>query len=162
MRKMLAQMGCVVAVAHNGREVFARWEQGGLDLILMDVQMPAGQRPGGDAGRFVERSWAYASRTPIVAHSPPMRWSGDRERCLEAGMDSYVTKPVETQQLVEAMQAARGSAVRSQPSRRILTSQPPPSGTPVRDLAWTPRGCCSAWQETGRPCRKLRWRCAPI
>ena len=128
MRKMLAQMGCEVAVAHNGREVIARWEQGGLDLILMDVQMP--EVSGLEASQQIrERERGTNRRTPIVALTAHAL-VGDRERCLEAGMDGYVTKPVETQQLVEAMEAARkGTAV--------VTAQPqavrqPPSGTPVQ------------------------------
>jgi signal transduction histidine kinase/DNA-binding response OmpR family regulator len=128
MRKMLSQMGCVVAVAHNGREVLARWEQGGVDLILMDVQMPLVS--GLEATQAIRRrELGGASRTPIVALTAHAL-AGDRERCLEAGMDSYVTKPVETQELVEAMQAARGSV--SGTEAADTDSQPPPSGTPVR------------------------------
>ena len=128
MRKMLAQMGCDVAVARNGREVVARWEQGGLDLILMDVQMP--EVSGLEASQQIrERERGTNRRTPIVALTAHAL-VGDRERCLEAGMDGYVTKPVETQQLVEAMEAARtGTAVATPQSQAV---SPPPSGTPVQ------------------------------
>ncbi|MBX3585378.1 MAG: response regulator [Ramlibacter sp.] len=105
MRRMLAQMGCEVSVAHNGAEAVAMWREGGAQLILMDVQMP--EVSGLEATGQIRQHEVAAGLAPIpivalTAHA----MAGDRERCLAAGMDGYVSKPVSVPALVEAMAAA--------------------------------------------------------
>jgi CheY-like chemotaxis protein len=96
-RTLLEKRGWTVQTAANGDEAVAAWRQGGIDLILMDVQMP--EVDGFQATRLIraeERS--LAGRTPIIgltAHA----MKGDREECLEAGMDDYVPKPVRAEAL---------------------------------------------------------------
>lgn len=110
MRQMLVKFGCEVDVAHNGHEAVDLWQGGGYDLILMDVQMPgcnglmASQRI-----RAIEAS-KNLPRTPIIALTANAM-SGDEERCLAAGMDAYVVKPVKMELLVQVMQAARQGSV---------------------------------------------------
>jgi two-component system sensor histidine kinase/response regulator len=107
-RAMLARLGHDCVLASDGREAIAEWGAGGYDVIFMDVQMP--DLDGFDATREIRRLEAGSgSRVPIVAmtaHAMP----GDRERCLVAGMDDYVTKPIsltEIARVLSAIQAAR-------------------------------------------------------
>jgi two-component system sensor histidine kinase/response regulator len=89
---MLKRMGLKAIIARNGEEAIACWRETHPDLILMDVQMP--ELDGLDATRRI-RGIELASGThiPIIAMTAhAMR--GDRERCLEAGMDDYISKPI--------------------------------------------------------------------
>ena len=89
---MLETLGCSVTVAQNGREAVDQAQTTTYDLILMDCQMP--ELDGFEATRLI-REWEQSnsrSATPIVAltaHATP----GDREQCLAAGMNEYISKP---------------------------------------------------------------------
>jgi CheY-like chemotaxis protein len=98
---MLEKIGHSAIVAVNGEEAVAKWNQGGVDLILMDVQMPTVD--GFDATRRIRRQEiALGRHTPIIAMTAhAMR--GDRERCIESGMDDYVSKPVSRSALEQAI-----------------------------------------------------------
>ena len=102
MQQLLTRLGCTVRLARDGEQAVARWEQGGVDLVLMDVQMPgtnglqAAQRIRDlEIGRRIRR-------TPIVAVTANAM-PGDREACLAAGMDGYISKPVSPQTLIRTM-----------------------------------------------------------
>jgi PAS domain S-box-containing protein len=89
--------GHTVRVAANGREAVAAWEQEAFDVVLMDVQMP--EMDGFEATAAIRaREQAAGRHTPIVAVTAHAM-KGDRERCLAAGMDTYVTKPIRTEEL---------------------------------------------------------------
>jgi CheY-like chemotaxis protein/HPt (histidine-containing phosphotransfer) domain-containing protein len=97
-QRMLEKAGVEVTIAENGRDAVAAFERGGIDLVFMDIQMP--EMDGYEATAAIRRSSASSRALPIVAmtaHAMP----GDRERCLAAGMDDYVRKPI-TQDEVEA------------------------------------------------------------
>jgi signal transduction histidine kinase/DNA-binding response OmpR family regulator len=107
-KAMLTRLGHECVLASDGREAIAEWGAGGYDVIFMDVQMP--ELDGFDATREIRRIEAGSGvRVPIVAmtaHAMP----GDRERCLGAGMDDYVTKPIslsEIARVLSSIQAAR-------------------------------------------------------
>jgi two-component system sensor histidine kinase/response regulator len=89
---MLKRLGCVATIARNGEEAIARWRETHPDLILMDVQMP--EVDGFAAARRIRGiELASGAHVPIIAMTAhAMR--GDRERCLEAGMDDYISKPI--------------------------------------------------------------------
>ena len=89
--RMLEGMGCNVTVAANGQEAVDMLDQLPFDLILMDCQMPI--MDGFEATREIRRRDADWSRTPIIAMTANAM-AGDRERCIEAGMDDYISKPV--------------------------------------------------------------------
>ncbi len=94
---MLRRLGCVIELAENGQEALARLGEGTYDLVLMDCQMPV---MDGLAATRVQRAREAvgAARTTIVALTAhAMR--GDRERCLDAGMDDYLSKPVQREEL---------------------------------------------------------------
>ncbi len=97
-RRMLEKNGCVVTIAVNGREAVAAWEREPFDLVLMDVQMPV--MGGFEATAAIRAGDATrGTHTPIVAMTAHAM-KGDRERCIEAGMDDYVSKPIEVATLI--------------------------------------------------------------
>jgi len=99
---MLARQGYETETAGSGREALERWEQGGVDLILMDVQMP--EMNGLEATRSIrEREAESGVHTGIIgltAHNRPEV----REECLSSGMDHVLTKPVQMKELFSAVE----------------------------------------------------------
>lgn len=98
---MLQKLGCQVTIVTNGREAVAAWQQGSYDLIFMDCQMP--ELDGFTATAEIRRREGDVRHTPIVAMTANAL-EGDRERCLAAGMDDYLTKPI-TRARLEAILA---------------------------------------------------------
>ncbi len=98
---LLTKWGHDVTVANNGQEAVDLWRNKTFDLILMDVQMPV--LDGFDAtDRIREIEKQTGGHIPIVAMTA-RAMKGDRERCLEAGMDDYVSKPVRKVELHRAL-----------------------------------------------------------
>src|SRR5262249_49510527 len=98
--KILGRMGYRADVAANGLEVLHAVERRVYDVILMDVQMP--EMDGLEAARHVRARWQGERRPRIVAMTAnAMR--GDREACLAAGMDDFLSKPIAPGQLAEAL-----------------------------------------------------------
>ena len=98
---LLKRWGHTVTVANNGREAVALASQRKFDLILMDVQMP--EMDGMEATALIQQRQAQTGqRVPIIAMTAHAM-KGDKERCLEAGMDAYVSKPVRPNDLLAAM-----------------------------------------------------------
>lgn len=95
--RLLEKMGHRITVVDNGLDALERTVQGGFDLILMDVQMP--ELDGLTAARRI-RQWevAHGGHVPIIAMTA-RAMQGDRERCLEAGMDDYLSKPIDSERL---------------------------------------------------------------
>jgi CheY-like chemotaxis protein len=103
VRELLEGRGCAVVIARTGREAVEAWHRERFDLVLMDVQMP--ELDGLQACeeiRQVEARRRVRRRTPIVAVTAHAM-AGDRERCLAAGMDDYLPKPVRRATLYEMM-----------------------------------------------------------
>jgi two-component system, sensor histidine kinase and response regulator len=89
---MLAKNGHTVTVANNGREAVEVSARQRFDLIFMDVHMP--EMDGKEATRRIRRQQEITGlRVPIVAMTAHAM-AGDRDRCLEAGMDDYISKPI--------------------------------------------------------------------
>ena len=103
---LLQREGHTVTVANHGREVLAAMESGRFDLILMDVQMP--EMDGLDATRSI-RSWEQGTdrHIPIIAMTAHAM-KGDRQRCLDAGMDGYIAKPIRMKQLFQTIATVLG------------------------------------------------------
>jgi PAS domain S-box-containing protein len=103
-RRMLVKGGYEVEVAANGVEAIEQFENGGhYDLILMDCQMP--RMDGYEASRrirAIESDSGNERRIPIIALTANAM-QGDREKCLEAGMDDYIPKPVKKDALFEML-----------------------------------------------------------
>ncbi|HPV83782.1 MAG TPA: response regulator, partial [Nitrospira sp.] len=94
--KMLEKLGYRVDVASNGQEAVAAHERMRYPLIFMDCQMP--EVDGFEATALIRKMEGKSAHTPIVAMTANAM-QGDRERCLEAGMDDYVAKPVRPKDL---------------------------------------------------------------
>jgi CheY-like chemotaxis protein len=90
-------------LASNGLEAVECVQRQAYDVVLMDVQMP--ELDGLDATRRICAAQPSGARPRIVAMTANAM-QGDREMCLEAGMDDYITKPIRVERLVEALQQA--------------------------------------------------------
>ncbi|WP_310389416.1 ATP-binding protein [Roseateles sp.] len=99
--RLLGQMGYLADIASNGLEAIDRIERQPYDVVLMDVQMP--EMDGMEASREINRRWPE-NRPRIVAMTANAM-QGDKELCLQAGMDDYVTKPIRLEALVDALLA---------------------------------------------------------
>jgi CheY-like chemotaxis protein len=100
-------MGYRADVAANGLEAVEAVERQPYDLVLMDVQMP--EMDGFEASREITRRWPGDRRPRIVAMTANAL-QGDRELCLAAGMDDYVSKPIRVEELVAALERSTARA----------------------------------------------------
>jgi CheY-like chemotaxis protein len=99
--RLLEKYGHKTLVASTGREALAALEYQPVDLVLMDVQMP--EMDGLQATAIIrERERVTGEHVPIIALTA-YAMKGDHERCLAAGMDSYVAKPLNVQNLFAAI-----------------------------------------------------------
>jgi signal transduction histidine kinase/CheY-like chemotaxis protein len=98
--RLLQQMGYRADLASNGIEAIESVQRQTYDVVLMDVQMP--EMDGLEASRRITAAAAPGARPRIVAMTANAM-QGDREMCMEAGMDDYVTKPIRVDALVEAL-----------------------------------------------------------
>ncbi len=98
---VLQKLGYRADVASNGLEVLQLLEQKAYDVILLDVQMP--EMDGLEAARQVRQRWPETKRPRMIAMTGNA-FLGDREKCLEAGMDDYITKPVRIGELQSAIE----------------------------------------------------------
>jgi len=106
--RLLEKHGHRVAVARNGREALEQIEAQPFDLVLMDVQMP--ELDGLEATVAIrEKERTTGGHLPIVAMTAHAM-QGDQERCLAAGMDGYVSKPIDIGQLVSVVESVVGSS----------------------------------------------------
>ncbi|MCB1416973.1 MAG: response regulator, partial [Nitratireductor sp.] len=108
IRQSLSRHGYSCELVENGLEAVQRCREHWPDLILMDVSMP--QMDGFQATKEIRAIEAEQGRPPvpiiaITAHA----LVGDMERCLEAGMDGYVSKPISPEQLAEKLEGWLGS-----------------------------------------------------
>jgi CheY-like chemotaxis protein len=132
---LLSRMGYRADLAANGLEVVEALERREYDVVLMDMQMP--EMDGIEATRQIHQRWGQ-SRHPHIVAMTANAMEGDREACLTAGMDDYVSKPIRLPALVGALERS-AEAVRSVASGMQHTpvttelhaapAGPPPSGT---------------------------------
>jgi CheY-like chemotaxis protein/HPt (histidine-containing phosphotransfer) domain-containing protein len=115
--RLLEKKGHRVTLVANGREAVAAIEREQFDLILMDVQMP--EMSGLEATAAIRSRENGGSRTPIIAMTARVL-KGDREECLAAGMDDYVSKPLSPKALFQAVDAATAGPPR--PSQEPLAA----------------------------------------
>jgi CheY-like chemotaxis protein len=129
---LLEKYGHCITVANNGQEAVRAWEGQEFDLVLMDIQMP--EMDGLEATAAIRAREQQASRhTPILAMTAHAL-KGDRELCLAAGMDDYVSKPMRTQELFAAVGRVLGTlavaraAEDARPEHRGASHLPPAQG----------------------------------
>jgi CheY-like chemotaxis protein len=100
--KQLKKLGCVVDAVKNGLEAVEAWRKGNYQAILLDCEMP--EMDGYEAARKIRELETARKQSPVriiamTAHA----MQGDRDRCLAAGMNDYVAKPVDAKALKEAL-----------------------------------------------------------
>ena len=127
LEQLLVRQGHRVRLASNGREALALAEEGAFDLLLLDVHMP--ELDGFQVVQAIrERERTAGGHLPVIALTARSR-KEDRERCLAAGMDDFLTKPVRAADLWAAID-------------RVVRR--PPAGRASRDRACSTRACCWA------------------
>ena len=133
-QRMLAAAGHKVVVAANGEEALERFDEQYFDLVLMDMQMPV--MDGIEAteairARELRRSWIASGdafrQLPIIAMTANAM-AGDRERCLQAGMNDYLAKPIRKAELFAAIERVIGNT--GQDTEGVDASLPP-DGKPI-------------------------------
>jgi CheY-like chemotaxis protein len=106
--RMLEKQGYTVTLANNGKEALSALEREKFDVVLMDVQMP--EMDGFEATAAIrEREKATAGSHQIVIAMTAHAIAGDRERCLRAGMDGYVSKPFRLAELLKEIEVLTGT-----------------------------------------------------
>ena len=107
---LLSKWGHQVTVAVNGREAVAKLAEGPFDLVLMDIQMP--EMDGYQATARIRQGEAGTGKHVAIVAMTAHALKGDREKCLAAGMDGYVSKPIRKHELRHAIEefAAPGAA----------------------------------------------------
>ncbi|MFK8081277.1 MAG: response regulator [Granulosicoccus sp.] len=129
---MLEQLGCDVELATDGADAVSKGATKKYDIVLMDCQMP--RMDGYEATRLIKAGNSINAPTPIVALTANAM-AGDREKCLDAGMDDYVSKPVRTQLLSHMLEKWVGQPM--EPFDKSAHSKTPallPSGDREDDL----------------------------
>jgi signal transduction histidine kinase/DNA-binding response OmpR family regulator/uncharacterized membrane protein affecting hemolysin expression len=133
--RMLEKMGHSIVVAENGKEALSLLAQQTFDLVLMDVQMP--EMDGLTATEKIREGEVQSrSHIPIIAVTAHAM-TGDRELCVSAGMDGYVTKPINGRALEEAIAAVltggddTGLGITSRTTKKDV----PPDNAPAWDVA---------------------------
>ena len=109
---ILTKLGCSFDVVGNGREAVEALSRQRYDLVLMDVQMP--EMDGLEAMRIIrDRNSSVLNHEVTVLAMTAHAMASDRERCLAAGMNDHLTKPIDSQKLVEAFARHLGAGVYS-------------------------------------------------
>jgi two-component system sensor histidine kinase/response regulator len=120
---LLRRLGCNAAIARDGAQAVAMWSAQCYDVVLMDCQMP--ELDGYEATAAIRRAESAAgTRVPIIAMTANAM-TGDRERCLRAGMDGYLSKPVTLEHLDEALREFTSHSRYLPPQERIERSPEP-------------------------------------
>jgi CheY-like chemotaxis protein len=131
--RLLQRMGHTVTVAATGCEVLAALQKQSIDLILMDIQMP--DMDGMEATAAIREKERGGEHIPIIGLTA-CAMSGDRELCLGAGMDGYVSKPVSVQELVSEIGRVRIAAARGPGQQPFVPSA---AGSRVQNACSPPR-----------------------
>jgi ligand-binding sensor domain-containing protein/signal transduction histidine kinase/CheY-like chemotaxis protein/HPt (histidine-containing phosphotransfer) domain-containing protein len=127
---LLERLGYRADVAANGLEALEALRRQPYDVVLMDVQMP--EMDGLEAARRIRDEWPPETRPRIVAMTANAL-RGDRETCLEAGMDDYLSKPILLDNLRQAL--LRAALLNRDPRREPMSHPETPAEPPILDAA---------------------------
>ena len=119
---VLKKNGHQIFVANNGREAVEALQENDFDLVLMDIQMP--EMDGIEATHAIRASETGKSKIPIIAMTAHAM-AADRLRCLEAGMDEYISKPYRAKELLSLIETLMASRSRESSLRTQLSLNEP-------------------------------------
>jgi CheY-like chemotaxis protein len=106
--RLLQKRGHRITVAVDGREAIESFRRWSFDVVMLDVQMP--EYSGLEVIRMIREDETGTGRhTPVIALTAHAM-TGDRERCIEAGMDDYVAKPIKREELFSVIDGVRARA----------------------------------------------------
>jgi two-component system sensor histidine kinase/response regulator len=100
VKDLLELMGCTVDIANNGKEALDKATENSFDIIFLDIQMPL--MDGYDVVRHYRKHEAEEQHTPVIAITANAL-RGDEKKCLDAGMDAYLSKPIRGEKLEEIL-----------------------------------------------------------
>lgn len=129
---ILQQLGYSASFAWNGEEVIRALEDADYDLILMDLQMPI--MDGLQATRTIHERWPDRNVSIIAMTANAIR--GDRERCIAAGMEDYISKPIDVRELVRILEAVAEKRSVDNPVTTAAKPQELPDDTAVVNSAY--------------------------
>ena len=121
---VLNKLGYRPELATNGVEVLEAMDDGNFDIIFLDVQMP--EMDGLEAARQITKRWSGDRRPRLIAMTGNVL-VGDREKCLAAGMDDYISKPIRIAELQEAIERWGPTKRRSSGTTTFTRKQPLPN-----------------------------------
>jgi len=135
-QRFLERLGCDVELAENGEQCLRAWERGKFDVVLMDIQMPV--MDGYTATRLIREKECVDRHTPIVALTANAM-TGQLERCLSAGMDGLLTKPIAIERLREVLDrlglaVPEGDVLAEAEVAALVTAPAPPPAVDISQL----------------------------
>jgi signal transduction histidine kinase/CheY-like chemotaxis protein len=114
--RMLEKRGHTITLARNGREAVAALESEAFDLVLMDIQMP--EMDGFEATAAIRQSERGTGRHQIIVAMTAHAMKGDDQRCVDAGMDGYLAKPIRGEELYALLEGFQESRMPAKPPVR--------------------------------------------
>ncbi len=97
VQDMLELMDCHVEIAEDGEEAIEKVDKNEYDLILMDIQLP--EKDGYEVTREIRQQEKTGKKRKTIVALTANAMAGDREKCIEAGMDDYLSKPIDLTKL---------------------------------------------------------------
>jgi PAS domain S-box-containing protein len=135
---ILSKRGHAVEVAENGQEAIQRFRENDFDAVLMDVQMPLVD--GFQATEVIRQMHpSHKARVPIIAMTAHAL-KGDRERCLAAGMDAYISKPIRAPEMISLVERLARGGHRTEATSRQPTPAEENTGCPLTIEGRSPAG----------------------
>ena len=113
MEGMAEELGCSIDVVGTGRAALDALRQAAYDVLFMDVQMP--EMDGLEAAETIRRVWPRPERPYVVALTAGAT-DAERRRCLDAGMDDYISKPVRMRDVIEKLRASANAPAKNTPA----------------------------------------------
>jgi signal transduction histidine kinase/DNA-binding response OmpR family regulator len=143
VRHILERLGCEVIMAENGEQALSLLSTTAVKLVLMDLQMPV--MDGVTASRRIREQKSGANRVPIVALTANAM-AGEREKCMAAGMDGFLTKPIDIDRLCEVLDKC-GLRASSAPLPNNAEPAPMAASVTVSAVPEPPPVNLSRWNE---------------